>query len=376
MQARGVAPGHHSSALPLAWLAVAIVAYASLYPFTGWRWPAGASLWELLALPLPPYRYRFDLWANFLGYMPVAALIHAAGVRGGARSGWCWLFTLLAMSLLSYLMELTQQFLPLRFPSQLDWALNTAGAAAGATVSALVLRLGWVDHWQQARDRWFIRRSGGALALLLAWPLGLLFPTPMPLGLGPSWARLQEGLTELLVDVHGAEDLLAWLEDSTPPVGQLAPLAEGVGMALGLLGPCLLAFVVTSPGWRRAVMAGGAALLGLATTTLSAALNFEPAHALAWLTPVVAPACGLALGLAALLLRAPARLAATLGIAVMSAGMMLVAQAPSDPYFALSLQGWEQGRFIHFHGLAQWVGWAWPLVALGWLVAHLASREA
>ena len=352
------------------------MAYASLYPFTDWRWPAGASLDELLLLPLPPQRYRFDLWANFLGYMPVAALIHAAGVRGGARSGRCWLFALLASSLLSYLMELTQQFLPLRFPSQLDWGLNTAGAAAGATLSALVLRLGWVDRWQHARDRWFIRRSGGALALLLAWPLGLLFPTPMPLGLGPSWARLQEGLTELLADVHGAEDLLAWLEDSPPPIGQLAPLAEGVGMALGLLGPCLLAFAVTSPGWRRAVMAAGAALLGLATATLSAALNFGPAHALAWITPVVAPACVLALALAAMLVRAPARLAATLGIAVLSAGMMLVAQAPSDPYFALSLQGWEQGRFIHFHGLAQWVGWLWPVAALGWLVAHLAVREA
>ena len=59
----------------------------------------------------------------------------------------------------------------------------------------------------------------------------------------------------------------------------------------------------------------------------------------------------------------------------MSAGVMLVAQAPSDPYFALSLQAWEQGRFIHFHGLAQWVGWVWPLVALGWLAMHLAARE-
>ena len=25
-----------------------------------------------------------------------------------------------------------------------------------------------------------------------------------------------------------------------------------------------------------------------------------------------------------------------------------------------SLQAWEQGRFIRFHGLAQWVGWLWP----------------
>jgi uncharacterized membrane protein YphA (DoxX/SURF4 family) len=122
-------------------------------------------------------------------------------------------------------------------------------------------------------------------------------------------------------------------------------------------------------------MAAGAAVLGLATTTLSAAMNFGPAHALAWLTPVVAPACLLALALAALLLGVSTRLAAVLGLVVLSAGLMLVAQAPSDPYFALSLQAWEQGRFIHFHGLAQWLGWLWPLAALGWLAAQLASRE-
>jgi VanZ family protein len=364
-----------SSALPLAWLAVAVVAYASLYPFEGWRWPAGASLSELVALPLPRYRPRFDIWANYLGYFPVAALIHAAGVRGGARTGRCWWFTVLATSLLSFLLELTQQFLPLRYPSRLDWALNTAGAVGGASLSTLVLRLGWVDHWQRSRDRWFIRRSGGALALLLAWPPALLFPAPVPLGLGPSWARLQEALMALLVDVRGAEGLLARLQASPVPTGQPAPMAEALGMAFGLLGPCLLAFAVTRPGWRRAVMAVGAAMLGLGTTTLSAALNFGPAHALAWLTPVVGPACVLALALAALLVGVSARLAAVLGLVVLSAGVMLVAQAPSDPYFALSLQAWEQGRFIHFHGLAQWLGWLWPLAALGWLVAHLASRE-
>jgi VanZ family protein len=364
----------HSSALPLAWLAVGVVVYASLYPFAGWQWPGGATWWELVALPLPPQRYRFDLWANFLGYIPLAALIHVAGVRGGHGLGRSWLFTVGSASLLSYGMELTQQFLPPRFPSQLDWALNTAGALAGATLSALVLRLGWLGHWQQVRERWFVHRSGGALALLLCWPLGLLFPTPLPLGLGPSWSRLQDGLMDRLVDVRGAEALLSWLEASPPPLGQLSSLAEAVGIALGLLGPCLLAFVVTRPGWRRAVLGIGAAGLGLATTTLSAALNFGPTHALAWLTPVVAPACLLALGVAAGLLFASARLAAVCAVVVLSAGMMLVAQAPSDPYFALSLQAWEQGRFIHFHGLAQWVGWLWPLAALGWLVVHLASR--
>ena len=50
-----------------------------------------------------------------------------------------------------------------------------------------------------------------------------------------------------------------------------------------------------------------------------------------------------------------------------------MAQAPADPYFALSLQAWEQGRFIRFHGLAQWIGWLWPFAALVWMLLRLGA---
>ena len=39
-----------------------------------------------------------------------------------------------------------------------------------------------------------------------------------------------------------------------------------------------------------------------------------------------------------------------------------------------TLQGWEQGRFVRFHGLAQWVGWLWPYAAMAWLLGRLGSR--
>lgn len=365
---------HRSSAPPLAALALAVVVYASLYPFTGWRWPAGASLLELMWLPLPPQRYRFDIWANFLGYAPVAALVHLAGVRSGWRAGWWGLGTVLLVSALSFANEFVQQFLPLRYPSRLDWALNSGGALAGVTLSLLALRLGGLDRWERSRERWFLPHGGGALALLMAWPLGLLFPTPVPLGLGPSWARLQERLVDMFDGVRGAEGLVQWLLASPAVPTPLPAPVEVLAVCLGLLGPCLLAHAVTAPGWRRLVMSAGAAALGLGTATLSAALNFGPSHALAWLTPTVMPAVGLALGLAFALWRVPAGLAAVLAAATVAAGMLLVAQAPADPYFASSLQAWEQGRFIHFHGLAQWVGWLWPLAALGWLLAAPGRR--
>ncbi len=69
------------------------------------------------------------------------------------------------------------------------------------------------------------------------------------------------------------------------------------------------------------------------------------------------------------------RPAAALGLVALSVNVALVAQAPSDPYYADSLQAWEQGRFIHFHGLAQWVGWLWPFAAGIALFRHLARSD-
>jgi len=64
--------------------------------------------------------------------------------------------------------------------------------------------------------------------------------------------------------------------------------------------------------------------------------------------------------------------AAALGLVVLTALVVVVAQAPLDAYRAASLQAWEQGRFIRFHGAAQWVGWLWPYAALVLLFARLA----
>ena len=74
-------------------------------------------------------------------------------------------------------------------------------------------------------------------------------------------------------------------------------------------------------------------------------------------------------------MRLPRRAAAGVGLVVLGALVALVADAPADPYFADSLQGWEQGRFIRFHGAAQWIGWLWPYVAMLYLLARIGARE-
>ena len=98
-------------------------------------------------------------------------------------------------------------------------------------------------------------------------------------------------------------------------------------------------------------------------------------RSLAWVTPSAIPAGVAALAIAVVLTVAPARLAAALALVCLTALIVLVTQAPSDPYRTASLQAWEQGRFVRFHGLAQWVGWLWPHAALVWLVMRLMKRS-
>jgi VanZ family protein len=372
MPGAGAAPRHLSSAVPLVAVFIGLVVYASLYPFSDWRWPAGASFSELLALPMPRYHLRFDIWSNFIGYMPMGGLLYLAGVRSQGRPWPVWCAAVLLPAGVSYAMEVTQQFLPTRVPSLLDWWLNAGGGLCGATAAALLHKASVIEHWQRVRDRWFVQHSGGSLALLALWPFGLLFPAPFALGMGLGWERVQAALNDILSDVPWATEVLALVNDTPVRSGRYPVLLEGLGITLGLLGPCLLAFSIMPRGWRRGVLVAGLTLLGLGATSLSITLGFGPSHAGAWITPAVVPAVTLAVLLALCASLSGYRLAAVLGAAVLSALVMLVAQAPSDPYFVQSLQAWEQGRFIRFHGLAQWVGWLWPFMALATLVARAA----
>ena len=54
----------------------------------------------------------------------------------------------------------------------------------------------------------------------------------------------------------------------------------------------------------------------------------------------------------------------------------LIHLAPPDAYYAQTLQAWENGRFIRFHGLSRWFGILWPYVALAWLLGRWWGHEA
>ncbi|CAM5785456.1 VanZ-like domain-containing protein OS=Rhizobacter sp. Root404 OX=1736528 GN=ASC76_12195 PE=4 SV=1 [Rhizobacter fulvus] len=357
----------------MAWAYAVLIAYASLYPFVPWRIP-GVPLFGFLVLPWPRYWTAFDLVANLLGYIPLGALVFGAVVRSGGRPVSALWVAFSAGTAWSFAMELLQNFLPHRVASNVDLGLNSLGTLIGAALGWRVQMFAGVERWQVARDRWFIARSAGGLALLLLWPIGMLFPLPVPLAQGQVLAQLQEGIAAVLSGTSVAPWVQSWADaelDRSP----LSPAGEFALIALGLLAPCLVAFSVSRAGWRRLVLVLGAAALGALATTLSTALNFGPQHMFAWSTPQALAALVFAIVLASVLAMLPRRAAAGVGLMALTALVTVVAQAPADPFFAQSLQAWEQGRFIRFYGVARWVGWLWPYVAIVYLLARLGARD-
>ena len=249
-------PAHprESSALTLTIVFTGLVIYASLYPFSGWFWPAGQPLSALLVPPWPRYHVGFDDWSNFAGYMPMGALVYASALRRGRGALAACVVAVVLPSALSWVMEFTQHFLPGRYPSLMDWTLNTLGAVAGLSLGVVVHSAGAGVRWSTLRERWFLPRSGATIALLLLWPVGFLYPSTVPFGQGVSWERLQEAAYDLLND-HPLAPWFDWLWASLGEnTGPMSKAAEGFAVALGLLGPCMVAFAITRPGWRRAAV--------------------------------------------------------------------------------------------------------------------------
>ena len=365
----GISTRHRTTAWPLALAFVCLIVYASLYPFSEWR-NQGISPLRFITAPLPRYWTGFDVGINLAGYAPLGFLLALAALRS-RRVGWAVSAAVLSAGLLSLSMEALQSYLPSRVPSNVDWALNTAGGWLGACCAWALQKTGVIDQWSRFRARWFASDARGALLLLLLWPVALLFPASVPLGLGQVFERLESALADVLTDTP----FLEWLPMREVELQPLVPLAELVCVALGVLVPCLLGYGVIRRAWQRFAFAAGVLAAGLAVSALSAALSFGPEHAWAWAdAPVRAGVVG-AVVLAVLLLAIPRRAAAALTLLGLAVQLVLLNQAPANPYFAQTLQTWEQGQFIRFHGVVQWLGWLWPYAALLYVLMQLSGRD-
>lgn len=353
-----------TSAWPLALSCIGLIVYASLYPFSDWR-DQGVAPWTFLVAPWPQYWTGFDVGINILGYMPAGFFLALAACRSG-RARHAVLRATLVCLLLSMVMETVQIYLPSRVSSNVDFGLNVLGGWLGALSATFLERLGALTRWSRVRARWFIADARGALVLLALWPVSLLFPLAVPLGLGQVWARVEAALAQALDDTPW----LTWLPvrelEAQPPLPQI----EFACVLLGLLIPSLLGFCIIRAAPRRAVFAVATVTLAIVMTSLSAALTFGPQHAWEWahLSVMAGLLAGFALALA--LVRLPHHVSAALALVCIALLLGLLNPAPTDPYFVHNLQIWEQGRFIRFHGLIQWLGWAWPYAVVVYLLHY------
>ncbi len=360
---------HKTAAWPLSLVYAGLVVYASLYPFTGWR-DQGIAPWFFLTAQPAHYWTWFDVSVNIVGYLPLGGLLALSALRT-QRTRHAVLVPLLVGGLLSLVMESLQAYLPARVPSREDLLLNMAGAGLGAVGALLMERFGIIDRWSRVRARWFVPDARGGIVLLALWPMALLFPPAVPFGLGQVLERLTDVLSTYLEDTP----FLAWMPVRSVELQALVPGAEMLCVALGVLIPCLLGFCVIRVPWRRTVMAATALAVGVATTALSAALSWGPTHAWAWLDLPAQAGMLVAIGLAVGMAFVPWRASAALLVLALGVYLSVLNQAPEGAYFAQTLQTWEQGRFIRFHGLAQWMGWLWPYATLAYVLSLIGQRD-
>lgn len=344
---------------------VFLIIYASWYPFSGWHNNGISPLTFLEHTALPRYWTKFDVGINILGYIPLGMLIvywlypRIKGVSAILLTGAFGV-------LMSGTMEAVQTYLPSRVSSNLDFYTNSAGCALGAILGALSARqLLNHSHLQRLRRGWFNHRAGAGLVLLTLWPLSHIYPQAYLFGLGQVLPLASEWLSSLLdLDL----DLGAYLRPAALLTVEQYWLSETLITACGMTGAALTLLCLLRPAAPKAMLLIGLIGAGLLIKTLASALLFAPDNALVWITPGAEG--GVLIGLIMLggLVFAPPLVQQRLAVLTLLLSLAIVNAIPINPYFASTLQGWVQGKFLNFNGAAQFLSLLWPFFAIGFLL--------
>jgi len=349
-QHRSLRPPPAASRLPfyLALAYGALIVYASLHPFYGWRDP-NLPVFYFLDAGWPRYWTGFDLIINILAYLPLGFFVTLTPRASGRR----WRSALAAIvlgALLSFSLETLQTWLPTRVASNLDLASNALGGGIGALLALLLGKrfFSFVDLLQR-RLLAPIHNAEYGLILVSLWLLTQLSPETFLFGAGD----LRQLLDLAPVVPYAAHSFFA--------------IETGIiicnFVAIGLITRTLLA-----SGFRPNLALLIFFALALVIRSLAAIILVDPINAFAWLTP--GAGLGLLTGAAVLtlsfLLPPPLRIAFA-GLALM-AGTVLVNITPPNPYSAAALATWRQGHFLNFNGLTRLVASVWPFLALPYLI--------
>ncbi len=335
---------------------LALVAYASLYPFSGWQ-ARSADPTAFVFAPWPVYFIVSDAVLNLLAYLPLGLLLTLMFMAWMPRLAAAVLGVLVS-ACVSFAVEYAQNFLPVRIPSNVDLLTNTAGALLGAA-GAYAFGNRWLLSGDLYRLRGRLFQPGAStdfgFMLLAMW----LF-------------------TQLNAEVwlFGNGDLRKLLPDF---VGMRFS-AEGYRMlesGVAALNFCGVGFMLAAIA--RSYLASALALAVLTATalvlkTVASSALFVPGNPSLWLTP--GSLAGLAIGAAFWLplATAPRRWLVRLAAACLAGGLVLVNLVPENPYLTAALRVWQHGHYLSFNHMTGTLSLMWPFVAIAYM-GYLMRRH-
>jgi VanZ family protein len=355
--AKPAASPERGSTLPciLLLVYVVLVAYASLYPLSGWR-DVGVSPFAYLGEPWPRYITVFDTVANVAGYLPFGFLATAV-LQPRLRGLAAFAATVAVAAVLSLVLEAGQSYLPARFPATPDVLFNIVGAALGAALGLHFTPLkggGPLSRWRAAT---FVPGGGVDVGLMLI----------------ALWLFIQLNPVTLLFGAGDLRDLLAPFEGRARRPEFFVSI-EAFTTAANLVAVALILTALVVPGRPVRGLILGAVLAALTVKTAAVAILMRAENVFTWLTQgaQLGLVIGIVIALGAVALPRTVRL--VLAAVLLMVATVLVNLAPPNPYLAASLKVWQQGHFLNFNGLTRLVSAAWPFIALGYLM-YLASRR-
>ena len=319
-----------------------LLAYASLYPFYPLRLPSPEAAGNFFLKPR--YLMAGDIVMNVAAYIPLGTLA-CLYFRQAGDGGRAILKAAGLAAAFSFLMEAAQLFVPNRVASLYDVLANAAGALAGALAFAPPVYQLVTRPMGELRDRTVIAGAWGdaGLMLIVLWLLSQLNPALPFFGAGNIGGESE---------AHVA--LIEWF-------------AVGLGI-------CGFGLFVSG------VVAGGVGALRSTFVLLSvalwlkfaaASLMLQPHFAEGWVSTgrVAGLLCGMLLFVP--LRRMPRAGRIYLAFVMLLAGALFSklvgSYSPVEEF--LRLFRWPYGQLASFATLTRFLHEAWPIAAVGFLIA-------
>lgn len=329
---------------------LALVAHASLHPFSGWRVPAESATAFVFA-DWPFYVTAADIVLNVLGYLPLGLLLTLI-LMDRMRGSMAAIAGVLAGIAASFVLELLQAYLPTRIPSNVDLLSNAAGALLGALV-ARAFGSRWLlsGELYRLRGRYFQPGAATDIGFVL---LGIWLMTQLNAEI---WLFGNGDLRHLVpgdVGVNYSADSYRYLE-------------AGVA-ALNFAGVACLITAMARSATSAATMLAGMTVAALALKSVASAALFIPGNAKLWLTQ--GSMLGLAAGLIVWLLvaRLPRKALTWAALVFLASGTILVNVAPENPYLVAALKVLQGGYYRGFNGMTRLLSAIWPFAVMAYLL--------